>query len=316
MTEDLLPALTARATEAAHARDPACSCAAAATLAHRDDATVVRHAAAVAKAHAPGTDPAELTLRLAVAARLPGVLLPPLAPAPAALHGRPVTYWPYGMPVDPDDPDAAPWEEAGVLLARLHRAPLRETVPSMRGPEKAARAVALLHHTAPRHPAAGPVLDAWADLPPWARGEAPAPEPTRLCHGDFHLGQLVRDPAPGSPWLLIDVDDLGAGPPVWDLARPAAWYAVGMLDPDAWHRFLTAYRAAGGPAVPPDGDPWPELDVPARALTAQTAARAVTKAAAAGRPLDEVEEWLVDACARMRSVTAAAPGGPGRDFPT
>ncbi|CAM5729950.1 hypothetical protein STENM223S_02651 [Streptomyces tendae] len=142
MTEDLLPALTARATEAAHARDPACSCAAAATLAHRDDATVVRHAAAVAKAHAPGTDPAELTLRLAVAARLPGVLLPPLAPAPAALHGRPVTYWPYGMPVDPDDPDAAPWEEAGVLLARLHRAPLPETVPSMRGPEKAARAVA------------------------------------------------------------------------------------------------------------------------------------------------------------------------------
>ncbi|AXI90693.1 aminoglycoside phosphotransferase, partial [Streptomyces sp. ETH9427] len=32
-----------------------------------------------------------------------------------------------------------------------------------------------------------------------------------------------------------------------------------------------------------------------------------TKAAAAGRPLDEVEEWLVDACARMRSVPAAAP---------
>ncbi|MGA5126462.1 phosphotransferase family protein [Streptomyces pseudogriseolus] len=316
MTEDLLPALTARATEAAHARDPACCCAAAATLAHREDAAVVRHAAAVAKAHAPGTDPAELALRLAVAARLPGVLLPPLAPAPAALHGRLVTYWPYGTPVDPDDPDAAPWEAAGALLARLHRAPLPEAVPPMRGPEKAARAVALLSDTAPRHPAAGPVLDAWADLPPWARGEAPAPGPTRLCHGDFHLGQLIRDPAPGSPWLLIDVDDLGAGPPVWDLARPAAWYAVGMLDADAWHRFLTAYRAAGGPAVPPDGDPWPELDVPARALTAQTAARAVTKAAAAGRPLDEVEEWLVDACARMRSVKTVAPGGPGRDFPT
>ncbi len=128
------------------------------------------------------------------------------------------------------------------------------------------------------------MLDAWTDLPPWARAEAPAPGPARLCHGDFHLGQLIRDPAPGSPWLLIDVDDLGAGPPVWDLARPAAWYAVGMLDPDAWHRFLTAYRARLAPAVPPDGDPWPELDVPARALTAQTAARAVTKAAAAGLP--------------------------------
>ncbi len=46
----------------------------------------------------PGTDPAALALRLAVAARLPGILLPPLAPAPAELHGRPVTYWPYGTP--------------------------------------------------------------------------------------------------------------------------------------------------------------------------------------------------------------------------
>ncbi|MEV3890694.1 aminoglycoside phosphotransferase family protein [Streptomyces griseoincarnatus] len=306
MTEDLLPALTVRAAEAAHTRDPACPCTTA-TLAVRGDTTVVRHAVAVAKAHAPDTDVAALAVRTAVAARLPGILLPPLAATPAELHGRPVTYWPYGTPVDPDDPDAAPWKEAGGLLARLHRTPLPESVPPTRGPEKAARAVALLRDLTPRHPAAAPVLDAWADLPPWARGEAPAPGPVRLCHGDFHLGQLIRDPAPGSPWLLIDVDDLGAGPPVWDLARPAAWYAVGMLDPDAWHRFLTAYRAAGGPAVPPDGDPWPALDAPARALTAQTAARAVTKAAAAGRPLDEVEEWLVDACARMRSVPAAAP---------
>ncbi|WP_430741474.1 MULTISPECIES: phosphotransferase family protein [unclassified Streptomyces] len=306
MTEDLLPALTARAAEVAHTRDPACPCTTA-TLALREDTTVVRHAATVAKAHAPDTDTAALAVRTAVAARLPGILLPPLAPAPAELHGRPVTHWPYGTPVDPDDPDAAPWEEAGVLLARLHRTPLPEAVPPMRGPEKAARAVALLRDLADPHPAVAPVLDAWADLPAWARGEAPAPGPVRLCHGDFHLGQLIRDPAPGSPWLLIDVDDLGAGPPAWDLARPAAWYAVGMLHADAWHRFLTAYRAAGGPAVPPDGDPWPALDVPARALTAQTAARAVTKAAAAGRPLDEVEEWLVDACARMRSEPAAAP---------
>ncbi len=69
----------------------------------------------------------------------------------------------------------------------------------MRGPEKAARAVALLSDTAPRHPAAGPVLDAWTDLPPWARAEAPAPGPARLCHGDFHLGQLIRDPPRAAP---------------------------------------------------------------------------------------------------------------------
>ncbi|WP_435612001.1 phosphotransferase family protein [Streptomyces sp. bgisy159] len=306
----LLPDLTARARTVAHPSRPAGSCACgSATLTDRPDATVVRHGDTVAKAHAPGTDPADLTARLAVAARLPGLLLPPLGPTPAPLHGRLVTSWPYGTPVDPDDPEAAPWEAAGTLLARLHRTPVASwgTVPPMRGPEKAARAVAVLRAAALRHPATGPVLTAWTTLPAWARAEAPAPGAPALCHGDLHLGQLVRHPAPDGPWRLIDVDDLGTGVPAWDLARPAAWYACGLLPPEDWLRFLTAYRAADGPAVPPDapgghGDPWPALDVPARALTVQSAARAVTKAAAAGRPLDEVERSLVDACARMGSL--------------
>ena len=125
---------------------------------------------------------------------------------------------------------------------------------------------------------------------------------TTLCHGDLHLGQLVRHPAPDGPWRLIDVDDLGVGEPAWDLARPAAWYACGLLSPEDWDLFLAAYRTGGGPAVPADGDPWPALDVPARALTVQTAARAVAKAIDAGRPLDDVERAVVDACDRMSSV--------------
>ncbi len=102
--------------------------------------------------------------------------------------------------------------------------------------------------------------------------------------------------------------DLGLGAPAWDLARPAAWYACGLLPPGVWQRFLAAYRAAGGPAVPADGDPWAALDAPARALTAQTAARSVTKAVAEGRPLDDVEEEFVGACARMAAVPLAPSG--------
>ncbi|MBR8640762.1 aminoglycoside phosphotransferase family protein [Streptomyces tuirus] len=296
----LLQDLTTQARATAHARSSACPCGAE-TLADRPDGTVVRHGDTVAKAHPADTDPAELASRLAVATRHPDILLPPLVPTPADLHGRLVTFWPYGSPVDPDTPDAVPWEAAATLLARLHRTPAPHTLPTMRGPAKAARAIARLAE-AGRHPAAASVHRAWDTLPGWARAEAPMPDTTTLCHGDLHLGQLIRHPAPEGPWLLIDVDDLGVGVPAWDLARPAAWYACGLLPSDAWVRFLAAYREAGGPAVPADGDPWPALDVPARALTVQTAARAVAKAVVAGRPLDEVEQSVVDACDRMAAV--------------
>ncbi|MEV7688061.1 aminoglycoside phosphotransferase family protein [Streptomyces bungoensis] len=316
MTTDapvLLPALAAQAGAAAHPEAGGAPCACGSVpLADRPDATVVRHGAVVAKAHAPGTEPRGLALRLAAAARVPDVLLPPLATTPATVHDRLVTLWPYGAPVDPDDPDAAPWEAAGALLARLHRTALTGTLPPMRGPVRAAHAVGRLRTalSGTPHPAGPAVLRAWAALPAWARAEAPMPGPPALCHGDLHLGQLVRHPADGD-WRLIDVDDLGSGVPAWDLARPAAWYACGLLPPDEWTRFLAAYREADGPAVPAGGDPWPALDVPARALTVQTAARALTKALAAGRPLDEVEQALVDACARMAPIPhQLAPGPP------
>ncbi|MFJ6087557.1 phosphotransferase family protein [Streptomyces sp. NPDC092369] len=325
-TTPLLTELTTRARATAHTRTPTCPCLRGSdrteTLADRPDATVVRHADTVAKAHAPATPLPDLTTRLATAAHLPGVFLPPLLPAPVDLHGRLVTFWPYGTPVDPKDPDAAPWEAAATLLAHLHRTPLvslaptpRTPLPPMQGPAKAAHAVARLRAaaeaTAAESPAVPPVLAAWSTLPTWARAETPMPDRTTLCHGDLHLGQLVRHPAPDGPWLLIDVDDLGTGVPAWDLARPAAWYACGLLPPDEWTRFLTAYRVAGGPAVPPDGDPWPALDVPARALTVQTAARAIVKATTEHRPLDEIEMSVIDACARMSSTPPElTPGFP------
>ncbi|MEV4997177.1 phosphotransferase [Streptomyces niveus] len=284
-------------------------------LADRTDGVVVRHGPAVAKAHAPATDPAGHRARISVAAHplLTGILLPPLPAGTPHVAGRPVTAWPYGTPVDPDRPDDAPWEAAATLLARLHAVPpaalAPPAVPPMRGHLKAAQALARMRAAGP-HPATTAVERAWAGLPAWARGEAPAPAGGLLCHGDLHLGQLVRHPVPDGPWLLIDVDDLGLGDAAWDLARPAAWYAAGLLAPDEWQRFLGAYRAAGGPAVPADGDPWPRLDVPARALTVQTAALAVAKSTEQGRELDEVEGTMIESCARIATLPTQLTAGP------
>ncbi|WP_442817437.1 phosphotransferase enzyme family protein [Streptomyces sp. NBC_01216] len=297
-----------------------CSCVTA-VLADRVDGTVVRHGAVVVKAHAPGTVPAEHILRTAVAAHpdTDGVLLRPLPFPGRTVAGRALTAWPYGGPVDPADPDAAPWEEAARLLARLHATVPPYPLPAMRAPAKAALAVDRMRRSGAPAPAVDAVLRAWRTVP-----EA-ITDTGHLCHGDFHLGQLVRDPAVGGRWLLIDVDDLGRGDPAWDLARPAAWYAAGLLPPDVWSRFLDAYRTAGGPAVTPPpsvpparrpvavtppttGDPWERLDVPARALTVQTAALALAKSTAEGRPLDEVEEVIIDTCSRIGTFrTELAP---------
>jgi aminoglycoside phosphotransferase (APT) family kinase protein len=127
-----------------------------------------------------------------------------------------------------------------------------------------------------RHAAAGLPDEAWRP--------GSTDRPSTLVHGDWHLGQLGR--RPDGPWLLIDVDDLGVGDPAWDLARPAGFWAAGLIPDADWTVFLDAYRGAGGPALAP-ADPWPVLEPFARAAVVQ---------AAANHPDDEL---LIAACARM-----------------
>lgn len=275
----------------------------------RTDVVVVRRGEVVVKAHS-ARDHAEALrprLRAAASAALTGVMLPPLTPEVLQVAGRAVTVWPAGRPVAQDELDDAPWEEGARLLAALHAVPLTGLpgLPAAGGPARAARAVR-------RMTADGPVerlVRRAFDGLPQELFHGPAPEPfgavgeagtlpALLTHGDWHLGQLVRR----GRWLLIDVDDLGVGDPAWDLARPAAWYAAGLLDPAVWERFLGAYLASGGPALGRGDDPWRRLDVPARALTVQLAAVAVVNAAGESRELDEVEHSLIEACNRIVRV--------------
>ncbi|EIV93664.1 phosphotransferase family protein [Frankia sp. QA3] len=255
-----------------------------AVVSRRDDRLIVRCGEVVLKAHADTADPARLAARLRFAARpaLRPVLLAPLelASVPGTytirVGGHQVSAWPAGVSLGTEDADDAPWEQAAALLARLHRVPVGPADLAVLPPATVLRRLTdrvsrLRRHAG--HPLVAPVLAAWATLTEPAPSAIRPGRPTTVIHGDWHFGQLVNLPAAG--WRIIDVDDLGLGDPAWDLGRPAAWFATGLLPVESWARFLGTYTACGGPAVPDRDDPWATLDLPARALTVEYAATAV-----------------------------------------
>lgn len=276
----------------------------------RPDVIIVRAGSVVVKAHAPGAEREPLVERMRAAAHpaLRGIILEPVTEEVITVGDRLATVWPAGTPVDHADPDAAPWEAAARLLARLHAVPAR-ALPPLRAAGGPARVASTVARLGERSAAELAVRRAFTCLPSLSSPGTYFPDTTvpGLTHGDWHMGQLVRAP---EEWILIDIDDLGLGDQAWDLSRPAAWFAAGLLEPDVWHRFLGAYRAAGGVAAGPDGDPWERLETPTQAMTVQLAATAVAAAGRAGRPLDEVEEVLVESCLRIvrhRSACNSVP---------
>lgn len=274
-------------------------------------ALIARAGDVVLKVHRVGTSRPDLDARLAVAADVAyaDCLLAPLDATAVELPtsdgaARLVSAWPL-VDVVPQVPEAVPWAAAGELLARLHRRPPPSgRVPGHGGPARLARALRELR--AARSATARPdlrtavttVLAAAGSL-----GDAAPGRPRTLVHGDWHLGQLGRPitaRAGRGGWLLLDVDDLGVGDPAWDLARPAALLAAGLLDPRAWTALVDSYRAAGGPALPAaPAEPWPAVDPVARAAVVQGAAAVVRRALRAGGVLDEDDEALVRTCAAL-----------------
>ena len=249
----------------------------------RSGAEIVVDGDVVYKLHRPGTDPRALTTRLRIAAES-GSLLSPLSLAPEHAGTRLRTSWPMVETVAPQ-PDCAPWPESAQLLARLHREAVTGRVPPHGWQPRLRRTVDTLR-SAPNDV----VRRALATLPDavWRAGSPD--RPVTLVHGDWHLGQLGRRTAT-TPWLLIDVDDLGVGDPAWDLARPAGFWAAGLVPDADWSAFLAAYRDAGGPALP-EGDPWQVLEPFARAAVVHAAAN------------DPGDELLLAACARMPASNA------------
>ena len=244
----------------------------------------------VTKIHRAGTDPVALAARVHTAARLGAADGPLLAPLSTVVDSAPdqrwMTRWPRLSTVA-RNPGRLPWGPAGGVLAVLHAREIDGTaLPGHRAVDRIRGALQRLPADAP------PVIRAAAQaLPPRAWETSPRDRPAAVVHGDFHLGQLGH--RTGGPWQLIDIDDLGIGDPAWDLARPAGFWAAGLIPHDHWQEFIDGYRSGLGPALPATGDPWVVLEPLARA--------AVVHAAAVGAryPADESQVELLAACRRM-----------------
>ncbi len=221
----------------------------------------------VTKRHRAGTSLADVQHRLDAIVAAPFVQ--PLGPA-TTTDGWVVTRWPAVAPAEPDDP---PWREAGALLAALHRVRVEPppTLPAPTWPERVSRAAARTHD--PTLAALGRRL---ADEAATHRGNR-----TTVIHGDWHLGQLGLTDA---GWLLLDPDDVALGDPWWDLARPAGFWAAGLLPDDDWREFLDGYA--------PTEDPWPAVDLPARCAVLVAAVRARLHS-------EPTADSLLSACERM-----------------
>ncbi len=187
------------------------------------------------------------------------------------------------------------------------------SLPVMETPRRLSVAMFRLR-SLPDGPAKRTILQAFTSIAPATNDPSTAPSSTTgseaigqselaLIHGDWHPGQVVLSktslPCSQSRWRFVDIDDLALGHPAWDLARPAAWFAAGLLPPDDWMRFLSAYLMAEGPALPKEGDPWQILNEPAKSLVVQCAAMALAHATAAGRALEDTEESLIECCDRL-----------------
>ncbi len=247
-------------------------------------------AGVIVKLHGVGTDLGRLSRRLHAIGGMDmdRLWIQPLSYTPiSAPADRLATVWPRVTVLSTID--RPPWTEVGSLLARLHRMPVADDPPRLGGHSRLARAIAYLRQ------AGGSDLGWLVDLGQSLAERLEHPARTTLAHGDFHLGQLGHTPLRRS-WKLLDVDDFGIGDPAWDLARPAGFWAAGLLDDDAWHTFLSAYREAGGPAVPADGDPWPALDLPARAAVLVAAVQALRTPHS-----EDTAGLLLDACRQLNA---------------
>lgn len=178
-------------------------------------------------ARAPdGVDPAVATTALADA----GVPVLPTARITGRAWRTPV----WGRGDLAAVPTAAAAHAAGAALAELHRMPVPVGASPMPGPDESPAAVRAVETVLPE---LAPVAAALA-------ARRPAPAAVTTVHGDFSADQVLV--GVDGAIRIIDLDRMGAGDPMRDLASFAVEERLSGRPDALFHDLCAGYRAAGG----------------------------------------------------------------------
>jgi Ser/Thr protein kinase RdoA (MazF antagonist) len=154
-------------------------------------------------------------------AEFPSARLIPRSVQPVVVDGHPVTFWTAAG----DGNTYASTREMGILLRQLHDLPAPDfPLPALRPFDKAALRLKLADLPENTIEFLGERITAlsseYADLRYTL--------PSGPLHGDFNIGNVLRDSA-GRP-TVIDLDGFAIGPREWDLMQTAMYF-----DSFGWH---------------------------------------------------------------------------------
>ena len=253
----------------------------------------------VLKHHAGYIKPSEIERRLNLISldALNSLFLQPLSQKPQLDGGCALTIWPHATPFNPDSSSQdVPWNECAAHLAALHNADLdpgRIVLTSGWLP-RLSRSLAKLRgmlECAER----SLILEASQTLPHFSCSSWNLSQ-NSIIHGDWHPGQMVYFE---NRLVFIDIDDVGLGNRMFDLAKPAAFFLSGLLESNLWNEFRESYENSCQMAKVNRDHFWKDLELPARASVIQSAITALAHASESDRKLADFEAELIKTCQRV-----------------
>jgi len=252
----------------------------------------------VSKLHAQYSNVSEIEVRLNLISldSLRSQFLQPLSRKPEVREGRALTLWPYAKPLPADSLEDVPWNDCAALIAALHKVELEPQLVALgsgwlmrlsRSIEKLERMSASAERSI--------ILEAAQTLPLFSSASWTHHKQSYI-HGDWHPGQVAYYE---NKLVFIDIDDVGIGNRMFDLAKPAAYFLAGLLPNHMWKEFSEGYQNSCNMSQENRDTFWSELELPARAAVIQSAITALTHASENLRALQNFEIELIKSCQRV-----------------